>query len=166
METSLNQFNAKPTRNHSLLLTSSALIVMLLALLSFSTSATAQRSNLAELEQNTQELMDSIGDYTAQQRSAVVTEVKQSLAELDQHTERMQERIDANMQVMSVESQKIARDAMEKLREQRAVVNVHLEQLANNTTDTWEEVKDGFAAAYAQMYEAWEEAEQSLEESS
>ena len=55
---------------------------------------------------------------------------------------------------------------MEELREQRAVVGVHLEQLANNTTDTWDEVKAGFTEAYAKMYEAWEVAEESLTASS
>ena len=166
METSQIQLQKETTRKHPLLLTSSALTILLLAMFSISMSATAQHGNFEELQHDTHEVMESLGDYTAQQRDAVVSEVNQSLTQLDRYTERMQERIDANMQVMSIESQELARDAMEKLREQRAVVNVHLEQLANNTTDTWDEVKDGFVEAYEQMYEAWEKTEQSLTESS
>lgn len=166
MKTSQDQLKKETTRKHPLLLTSSALTVLLLTMFSFSMNAAAQHGNFEEIQHDTHELIESLGDYTAQQRDAVVTEVNKSLTQLDRYTERMQERIDANMQVMSIESQELARNAMEKLREQRAVVNVHLEQLANNTTDTWDEVKDGFVKAYEQMNEAWEEAEQSLTESS
>tara|TARA_R110001592_G_scaffold19116_5_gene78669 strand:+ start:15054 stop:15554 length:501 start_codon:yes stop_codon:yes gene_type:complete len=160
------QSNDNSTLKRASRIANSAFAVALLALLGLSSGAAAQPSTFEELQHDTHELMDSIANYTAQQRDNVVAEVEQSLEALDEHTQRMQERIDANMQVMSVESQELARDAMEELHEQRAVVGVHLEQLANNTTDTWDEVKAGFTEAYEKMFEAWEEAEKSLTASS
>lgn len=124
------------------------------------------RDNNEEIERDTQDLLSSISEYTAQQREAAVTLVNQSLVVIDRHIETMQARFEANMGGMSSEAKQMSRATLEELRERRAAVDEQLEQLASNTADAWDNVKNGFVDAYEQMYEAWEKAEMNLTESS
>lgn len=167
----LQDHNTEQTTRKPLpLLTIGAVTIMVLAMLGVNMNASAQssaeQSGFEALQKDTQELMDSIGNFTAQQRDEAVMQAKQSLAALDARIERMQARFDANMEVMSIEAQQMTRDALDELREQRATVDEQLEQMASNTADAWGNVKNGFVSAYEKMYEAWEKAEMNLTESS
>lgn len=165
MSIAQNQVNEKSPRKLPLLWVS-GLLTLALSMFSFASSATAQDGSFEELQRDTRELMDSVGAYTAQQRDKAVAEVKQSLAALDRSIDSMQARFEANMEVMSIEAQQMNRAALEELREQRAAVNGQLEQLADNSAQAWDRVKAGFFEAYEKMYEAWENAERSLTDSS
>ena len=70
------QSNDNSALKRAPLIANSAFAVAFFALLGLSSGAAAQPSTFEELQHDTHELMDSIANYTAQQRDNVVAEVK------------------------------------------------------------------------------------------
>jgi len=101
------------------------------------------------------EAMDAIADYSEQESERALTEAREALNELDAEIERREEALRENRSEMSDAARESARARMQDLREQRNRLGERFGALQAGTSSAWDELKAGFANAWAAFSEAW-----------
>lgn len=120
--------------------------------------ATAQ-----DVERETRELIDTLRQYSADQRDVAVEEAGQALENLDDKIQGLEARIDRNWESMSEETRDRTRTNLSALREQRSELAEWYENFRNSSTGAWEEMKKGFTDAYQGLSDSWVEARREYE---
>lgn len=119
-----------------------------------SASATAQ-----DVKKETQELISTLGQYTAAQRDEAVKTAQQAMKKLDRRIETLENRIDNNWDKMNQSARKEARANLKALRQQRNKLAEQYGSLKNSSASAWGHMKKGFSDAYQSVHDAWEKAE-------
>lgn len=137
--------------------------LMFIGILSVSLQGYAQTENsttaLQEIKQETQELLQSIGAYTVDQKDAAVKKAKEGLNNLDRRLDALEAKIDKDWEQMDLAARKKARASLNALRQQRNKAAEWYGSLQTGTENAWEQMKQGFADAYQDFNAAWEKSD-------
>lgn len=117
------------------------------------------QTSMADVRKQTQELLQTLKAYTADQRDEAVQKSKAALDDLDHRIDALDAQIHADWDKMDKAAREKARRNLDALREQRARVAEWYGKMKNSSGDAWEDMKKGFSDAYQSLDEAWEKAE-------
>lgn len=120
--------------------------------------AISEETSIMEVKQRTQDLIQALGAYTADQREEVIEKTQTALSELDQRIDALEARIDNDWDQMNKDSREKARANLKELRNQRSVVAEWSSRLETSSADAWEHTKKGFSDAYRNLSDAWEKS--------
>jgi uncharacterized membrane-anchored protein YjiN (DUF445 family) len=146
--------------------TSVALFLALFTLNAMSQAETAndattrdtQTPSAETIEQDTQDLLESLKAYGADQRQEAVEATKTALDAADERIDALQTRLDDNWDSMSEAARAKAQASMKALRERRTEVAEWYGSMQTSSDSAWDEIKQGFAQAYEALAEAWHDS--------
>ncbi|MCF8068411.1 MAG: hypothetical protein K9L30_07490 [Desulfobacterales bacterium] len=137
--------------------------LMLIGILGVTPLCYAQTENtntsIEEVKRETQDLLQTIGSYTADKRDEAVQKAKQGLDRLDKSIDALEARIDKNWDKMNAAARKDARESLKALRKQRNQVAEWYGSMKTSSADAWDHIKKGFSDAYKALEDAWEKSE-------
>lgn len=116
-------------------------------------AATAQ-----DVKKETKELINTLQQYTADQRDQAVKEADQALNKLDGRIDELESRVDNNWDKMTQAARQKARANLKALRQQRNELAEWYGSFKNSSAGAWEQMKKGFTDAYQAMGDSWERA--------
>lgn len=142
-------------------------VVMLIAVLGFAplcyAETPADKTSIKEVKQETQELIQALKAYSADQRDAAIQKSKAALDNLDKRIDALETRIDNNWDKMNKTAREKARASLKSLRQQRVQLAEWYGSFKNSSDGAWEQMKKGFSNAYSAINDAWEKAEKEFE---
>ena len=113
----------------------------------------------SEVKKETQELIEAVKSYTAEQRDEAMEKTRSALDNMDRRIDALKKRMDDDWDKMDKAARENAKKSMEELRKQREKVAEQYARFKGSATDTWENVKKGFSDAYQALYDSWEKSE-------
>ena len=119
----------------------------------------SEKTSIEEVKQETQDLIQTIKAYTADQRDEAIQKTKSALENLDKRIDSLETRIDNSWDNMNKAAREKARANLKYLRKQRIKVAEWYGGLKSSSVDAWEHMKKGFSDAYKAFSDAWEKAE-------
>jgi septal ring factor EnvC (AmiA/AmiB activator) len=117
------------------------------------------KTSIIKVKQETQDLIQALGAYTADQRDEAIENTQTALNDLDKRIDALETRINNNWDQMNKDARENARASLEALRKQRTEVGEWYSRLKTSSTDAWEHTKKGFSDAYKNLSDAWEKSE-------
>jgi len=135
------------------------LTAMLVVTMIGCTNSSEDKTSTKEVKQETQDLIQALGDYTADQREEAIERTKTALDKLDKRINALETHIDNNWDQMNDAAREKARAKLKALRKQRTEVSEWYDRLKTSSADVWEHTKKGFSDAYKNLSDAWEKAE-------
>ncbi|MTW21060.1 hypothetical protein [Allochromatium palmeri] len=149
-------------------------VTLFLALFTLSAMSQAEMANDAAasdtqppsveaIEQDTQDLLESLKAYGADQRQEAVEATKTALDAADKRIDTLQTRLDDNWDSMSEAAREKAQASMKALRERRTQVAEWYGSMKSSSESAWDEIKEGFAQAYQALDEAWDDTVQAFD---
>ncbi len=143
--------------------------LMLIGILGVTPVCYAQTTNtntsIEEVKKETQDLLQTIGSYTADKRDEAVQKTKDGLNKLDKRIDALEARIDENWDKMNDAARKKARENLKALRKQRNQVAEWYGSMKTSSADAWDHMKKGFSDAYKSLEDAWEKSEKEFSSS-
>lgn len=121
-----------------------------------------QPPTMEQLKQDTANLIDKLGNYSAEQRDEAAASIKGTLDELDKRIDVLEKRLADNWDNMSEASRQKTQQSLEALRAQREKVGDWYDRLKGSSASAWDNVKGGFTRAYDNLSNTWEETEKSM----
>lgn len=140
--------------NYSMLI----LIVMFFVTPLCYAESSEEKRSIKEVKQETQDLIQALGAYTADQRDEAVQRAKTALNNLDERIDAMEKRIDDNWDQMNKAAREKARANLKALHKQRVEVAEWYGSLKTSSVEAWEHMKKGFSDAYKALGDAWEKS--------
>ena len=122
----------------------------------------SEKTSIEEVKQETQDLIQTIKAYTADQRDEAIQKTKSALENLDKRIDSLETRIDNNWDNTNKTAREKVRLNLKALRKQRIKVAEWYGSLKNSSADAWGHMKKGFSDAYKALYDAWEKSEQAF----
>ena len=119
----------------------------------------SDKTSIEEVRQETQDLIQTLKAYSADQRDEAIKKSKSALDNLDKRIDALEARIDNNWDNMNKAAREKARANLKALRKQRIKVAEWYGGLKSSSVDAWEHMKKGFSDAYEAFSDAWEKAE-------
>ena len=127
-------------------------LITMLGIAPLSVAGTSSdRTSIKNVKQETQELMQALKAYTAEQRDEAIQKTKAAIDNLDT-------RIDSKWDEMDKAARENARASLKALRKQRNKVSEWCGSMKTSSADTWGHVKNGFSNAYSALSDAWEKS--------
>jgi TolA-binding protein len=123
----------------------------------------SEKTSIEEVKQETQDLIQTIKAYTADQRDEAIQKTKSALENLDKRIDSLETRIVNNWDNMNKAAREKARAKLKDLRKQRIKVAEWYGGLKSSSVDAWEHMKKGFSDAYEAFSDAWEKAEKEFD---
>lgn len=124
--------------------------------------AQAQSGNDAvtaqDVKKETKELIDTLQQYTVEQRDQAVKEAEQALKKLDGRIDELETRVDNNWDNMTHAARQKARANLKALRKQRNELAEWYGSFKNSSASAWDHMKKGFSDAYQALSDSWEKA--------
>ena len=117
------------------------------------------KTSIKDVKQETQDLIQALGAYTADQREEAIERTQTALDELDKRIDALEKRIDNNWDQMSEDAREKARASLKALQEQRTEVAEWTSKMKASSADAWEHTKKGFSDAYKNLSDAWQKVE-------
>lgn len=149
-------------RKNSLILGIIAVMVF-----SFMPIAQAQSGNdtvtAQDVKKDTKELIDTLQQYTAEQRDQAVKEAEQALKKIDGRIDELETSVDNNWDNMTQAARQKARASLKALRKQRNELAEWYGSFKNSSADAWDHMKKGFSDAYQALSDSWEKAKSEYE---
>ena len=141
----------------------SVMMAVSIAMFGISPLGHAETSNdtasTEQIKQETQDLIQSLKTYTADQRDEAIQKSKVALDNLDQRIDALEIRIDNNWDKMDKAARERARASLKALRDQRTQVAEWYGSLKNSSVSAWAHMKKGFSDSYEALHDAWEKSE-------
>lgn len=138
--------------------------IMMIAALGFTPDVDAQSSSqkttIEDVQQETQELLNTIKDYGVDQRDEAVRDTKKAIESVDNRIDTLEDRVDNQWDQMSTSARETARANLKALRKQRNQISEWYGGLKTSSDSAWDHVKQGFSKAYQDLSKSWEKAEQ------
>lgn len=116
-------------------------------------------TSVEDVKKETQDLLKTIGSYTADKRDVAVQKAKEGLNKLDKHIYALETKIEKNWDTMSEASRKEAHKNLRALHKQRNQVAEWYGSMKTSSADAWDHMKDGFSNAYNALEDAWVKSE-------
>ena len=120
-------------------------------------------TSIEEVKQQTQNLIQTLKAYTADQRDEASKKAEVALDNLDERIDALQVSIDDNWDGMNKGARKNARTSLKSLRSQRIEVAEWYGRLKSSSNDAWGQMKTGFSDAYGAVNSAWGKAKKEFE---
>ena len=117
------------------------------------------KASIEEVKKETQDLIQAVKGYTADQRDEAIQKTKAALDNLDQRIDALETRIGTDWGKLDNAAREKARSSLRVLRKQRTQAAEWYGSLKNSSADAWGYIKKGFSDAYKALYDAWEKAE-------
>jgi hypothetical protein len=117
------------------------------------------KASIEEVKKETQDLLQTIGSYTADKKDEAVQKAKEGMNKLDKRIDALEAKIDKNWDKMNKAVRKEARENLKALRKQRNKVAEWYGSMKTSSADTWDHIKNGFSDAYKALKDAWEKSE-------
>lgn len=111
-----------------------------------------------DVKKETKELINTLQQYTVDQRDQAVKEADQALKKLDGRIDALESRVDNNWDKMTQTARQKARASLKALRQQRNELAEWYGSFKNSSADAWEQMKKGFSDAYQAISDSWEKA--------
>jgi hypothetical protein len=127
--------------------------------------AAADNTTVAEINQQTRELLKSLKDYTVGQRDEAIQKTKAALDNLDNRINLLEADIVENWDNMDRAAREQSRVSMKALRDQRNQVAEWYGSMKSSSSGAWEQMKSGFSSAYSALHGAWQKAENEFSKS-
>jgi hypothetical protein len=105
----------------------------------------------AEVRKEIDQTLQTIGNYSAEQRDEALVKAKEALAKIDARLEQLQIAIDKHWQTMNQEARTQARQTQQDLQKKRTDIAEWYGGLKHSSTEAWEEIKQGFAKSYTNL---------------
>ena len=138
-------------------------VVLLIAVLGFAPLCLAQKTDdktsIKEVKQETEELIQALKSYSADQRDAAVHKTKAALDSLDKRIDALETRIDNNWDKMNETAREKARASLKSLHQQRVQVAELFGRLKSSSDEAWDHMEKDFSKAYSAINDAWEKVE-------
>lgn len=136
--------------------------LMLIGLLGGTPVCYAQTTNndtsIEDVKKETQDMLQALGAYSADKRDEAVQKAKDGMNNLDKRIDALETRIDENWDKMSDAARREARENLQALRKQRNQVAEWYGSMKTSSAAAWDQMKEGFAAAYKDLTDAWEKS--------
>jgi hypothetical protein len=116
-------------------------------------------TSIEDVKKETQDLLQTIGSYTADKKDEAVQKTKEGLNKLDRRIDALEARIDKNWEDMSQTARTEAREKLKALRKQRNQVAEWYGSMKTSSADAWGHMKKGFSEAYKALEDAWAKSE-------
>ncbi|MEE4357885.1 MAG: hypothetical protein V2I97_15565 [Desulfococcaceae bacterium] len=116
-------------------------------------------TSIEEVKKETQDLLRTIGSYSADKRDEAVQKAKDGMNKLDKRIDALEAEIDKNWDKMNDAARRKARENLKALRKQRNQVAEWYGSMKTSSADAWEHMKKGFSDAYKALEDAWEKSE-------
>jgi len=111
-----------------------------------------------DVDKETKELINTLQQYTAEQRDQAVTESKKALKKIDGRIDKLESRVDNNWDKMTQAARQKVRSNLKALRQQRNELAEWYGSFKNSSEGAWEQMKKGFSDSYQAMSDSWEKA--------
>lgn len=122
--------------------------------------ASDDKTSMADVKQQTQELLHSLKAYTADQRDEAVHKAKAALDDLDKRIAALEARVRTHWDQMDEATRTKVTANLKELRERRTRLAAWYGELKTSSRDAWEDVKKGFSDAYRALDDVWEKTDQ------
>lgn len=145
------------------------LIVTMIAVMMFCFMPVAQAQSgndtvtAQDVKKETKELLNTLQQYTADQRDQAVKEAERALKKLDGRIDELESRVDNSWDKMTQAARQKARANLKALRKQRNELAEQYGSFKNSSAGAWEQMKKGFSDAYKAMSDSWEKAKSEFE---
>jgi|GEM_PF-597458 hypothetical protein len=157
-----NNFNREAEMKLSRIL-SYSVAILLISSFTFVSSGLSKNYNedasMKDIKKETKQLMKSMKDYSVKQKDKAVKKTKKALDNLDNRIDVIEDRLDEKWDEMSKKAREEARQNLKELRKKRNKVSEWYGSMKTSTKEGWKEMKDGFSAAYEDLYKAWKNTE-------
>ena len=121
--------------------------------------SSSDETSINEIKQETQDLLQALKAYSADQRDEAVQKTKSVLENIDNRIDALETRINQNWDSMNRATREKARNSLKALHKQRTKVAEWYGSMKSSSADAWEQMKQGFSDAYKALYDAWEKSE-------
>ncbi len=111
-----------------------------------------------EVKKETQELINTLQQYTFDQRDQAVKEANQALKKLDGQIDELESHIDSNWDKLTQATRQKTRANLKALRRQRNELAEWYGSFKTSSAGAWDQMKKGFSDAYQAMSDSWEKA--------
>lgn len=135
-----------------------AVIAVAFTILPGQAKEAADKTSIAAVKQEAQDLMEALKSYSADQRDEAVQQTKKTLDKLDKRIDALETDIKDNWEQMNTAARRETRENLQALREQRNQVAEWYGSMKTSSAGAWEEIKKGFSDAYGALSEAWAES--------
>lgn len=115
-----------------------------------------------DVKREAREFADALGSYSAEQKDQAVAEAQQALTELNQRVDGLKARIAERWGEMDESARQSAGKNLETLEREQDQLADRFEALRGASGDAWARVSEGFSDAYAELREAWREADEAV----
>ncbi|MEQ8399812.1 MAG: hypothetical protein RIB53_02615 [Roseitalea porphyridii] len=113
-----------------------------------------------EVRTEISQAMDAIAAYSQQERDQALAEAREALDRLDAEIERREQALRENWAELSDATRETAEERLRDLREARNRLGERYGALEAGASSAWDELKTGFADAWADFSEAWSAADE------
>lgn len=135
------------------------LVAMFVVAQACNAETSSDKTSINEVKQDTQDLLQTLKDYSADQRDEAIQKTKSVLENIDKHIDALETRIDNNWDSMNKAAREKARDSLKALHKQRTKVAEWYGSMKSSSADAWKHMKQGFSDAFKALYNAWEKSE-------
>jgi hypothetical protein len=129
-----------------------------------STAALAQdnqgSTDAGEVHEAIRDAVETMTDYTVEQRDEAVDEARKALAVLDEELAYQRAAFKHNWMRFTDSTREQATQWLEQLNRQRNRVAEWYGSMKYASGEAWEEVREGFSRSYAELVDSWENAQQ------
>ena len=126
--------------------------------------ASSQKTTIEDVQKETQKLLNTIKDYSADQRDDAVRDIQGALESVDNRINALEDRVDQRWDKMTKPAREATRANLRALRKQRNQIAEWYGAMKNSSDNAWDHVTQGFSNAYQDLSKSWEKAEQEFED--
>lgn len=120
-------------------------------------------TTVQDVEEETTQFLNTLRQYSAEQRDEAIDEASQALEKLDGRIMELESRIDRNWDTMSQQAREQARENLDSLRERRSELAGWYDEFRQSSASAWDEMRAGFTGAYRVMSDSWVNARREFE---
>ena len=126
-------------------------------------SGEAEEKTSAEaVEQEVEEALHAIRDYSAEQRDQALTKARKALNELDARIDDMEQDLREGWSDLDRAARKQTRETLRGLREQRNEIAEWYGGMKHGSREAWDRMKTGFLESWDRLEEAFLEAREEI----
>lgn len=141
-----------------------SICLALLAVLPVHAAETAKPATSAEVRKEITEAMGAIARYTATKRDEALERANKALSELDEALDQREQELRQRWNEMSKSARAEARETSNELERRRRELAEWYGAMKHGSQNAWQEIKSGFAGAYAALKKEWERSDNEMDE--
>lgn len=138
-------------------------VTLVAALAMTSLSGAYAQTTFSDVRQEAGTLIEVMGDYSHDQRVALVDASRATLAGIDDSITAMNTRLRDDWDQMSDAAKADAQAALDDLHARRLAVAEGLGALGHSTASAWADIRVGFSTSFTDLVTAWEAARQEFQ---